>query len=370
MFGAWIATGCLKSPDSLPPCDLWTAQDSICNLMNPEDLGHLPSEGWVVVSEMHMADPNADKDERPFVSGRLSALRVGEEEGKVDRRKLFPHEWAEAAPDDNRWGDPECAGPPTSEDFQPHGIDVGSGPGGQATLAVVTHGEREVIDLFAIAPGAEPALEWRGCVPMVESGTANDVALLDDGSFVVTKMIPRFESVGIKAIWNVLKINMGLSTGSVLHWSREAGWVEVEESRGSGPNGIAASGDGRVVFVSEWGGESVYRLRFSERIRAGVIPERDEVDIDGSPDNLTWTADGKLLVAAQNVGPIGALGCGKIEVGGCDIGFTVMSLEPESMVATPLLRGRGAASVALEVGNEIWIGVFVGDSVLRRPKPE
>ena len=368
----WVlaASGCLKTPGSLPPCDSWSARDSICNLMNPEDLGHLPGDGWVVVSEMHMVDPNAGETAGPFLPGRLTAIRVGTEAGQIDRRRLFPHEWEEAAPDSNRWGDPECEGPPSDEDFEPHGIDVGAGPEGQSALAVVTHGTREVIDLFEVAEGPEPAVEWRGCVPMMEAKTANDVALLGDGSFVVTNMLPRFQSVGFKAIWNGLKISMGFSTGSILHWSPEGGWIELENSRGSGPNGIAASRDGRVVYVSEWGGEAVYRLRFSEGLRAGAVPERDEVDIDGSPDNLTWTADGQLLVAAQQVGPMGALGCGKIQVGGCDIGYSLTAIEPETMLATPITTGRGAASVALEVGDEIWIGVFVGDSVTRLAKPD
>jgi len=372
LFLSFLVTamsGCLGSPDLLPVCDSWDEDNAICGLMNPEDLGHLPHADWVVVSEMHMADPNAGEDAGPFIPGRLTAIRMGEG-GGIERRKLFPHEWAEAEPDANRWGDPSCEGPPSSEDFQPHGIDVGTGPQGRSTLAVVTHGEREVIDLFEIAAGPEPALEWRGCVSMIESGTANDVALIDGGSFVVTNMVPRFESIGVKAIWNVLKMSMGLSTGSVLHWSSKHGWVELEKSRASGPNGIAVSADGRAVYVSDWGGEAVYRLRFTQGLRAGAVPTRDEVEIDGSPDNLTWTLDGRLLVAAQQTGPIGALNCAKIPSGGCDIGFSVTSIEPESMVATPVVVGRGAASVALEVADEIWVGVFAGDSITRLPKPE
>lgn len=369
-FLVWATSGCIGTPESLPACDSWGGGNMICGLMNPEDLSHLPRDGWVVVSEIHFTDPSADDEAGPFIPGRLTAIRPSESGDGVERRKLFPHEWAEAAPDANRWGDPQCDGPPSAEDFQPHGIDVGPGPEGQPALAVVTHGEREVIDLFEIAAGPEPALEWRGCVSMIESGSANDVALIEAGSFVVTNMMPRFESIGFKAIWNGLKISMGFATGSVLHWSSENGWVELENSRASGPNGIAISADGRVVYVSEWGGEAVYRLRFAQGIRAGATPERDEVEIDGSPDNLTWTADGRILVAAQQTGPIGALKCGKITSGGCDIGFTVTSIEPATMAATPVITGRGAASVALEVGDEIWVGVFAGDSITRVPKPE
>ena len=365
----WVValSGCLKAPKGLPPCDSWGANDSICNLMNPEDLAYLPNEGWVLVSEMHMADQNADLAEVPFVPGRLTAIRTSEETGRIEHRKLFPREWKEAVPDSSRWGDPECHGPPTKENFQPHGVDVGIGPDGAAALAVVTHGRREVIDLFEIAFGSDPSLEWRGCVRMVEQAMANDVALLTDGSFIVTKMIPRVESVGFKAGWNVMKMSMGFSTGSVFHWSPEQGWVELANSRGSGPNGLAVSKDGRAVYVAEWGGESVYRLQFAEGLKPGAIPERDAVEIDGSPDNLTWTRDGRLLVTAQQVGPVGALNCGKIQSGGCDIGYSISAIDPETMVATPIVTGRGAASVALDMGEEIWVGYFTGDSLTRLP---
>ncbi|MCP4906813.1 MAG: hypothetical protein GY910_17715 [bacterium] len=363
-------SGCLGMPGSLPPCDSWSADHAICGLMNPEDLGSLPHGGWVVVSEMHLADPRAGEEAGPFLPGRLTAIRSRETDGKIERRQLFPNEWAEAATETNRWGDPGCEGPPSSEDFQPHGIDVGMGPEGRSALAVVTHGFREVIDLFEIAAGSEPALAWRGCVEMLGEMSANDVALLGDGSLVVTNMIPRLESVGVKAIWIMLKIRLGLHTGSVLHWSPSGGWSELQKSQASAPNGIATSADGHVVYVAEWGGGAVYRLRFAGGLRGGAIPLRDEVAVEGHPSQLTWTADGRLLVGAQRAGPIKVVSCGRIEAGGCDIGYSVTSIEVDDLVATKVAEGRGAVSVALEVDDEIWLGVFAGDSVTRLPKVE
>jgi hypothetical protein len=355
-----MTVGCLGSPGSLPPCDGWAEQGPICGFMNPEDLGVLPQSDWIIVSEMTHSDPNAEDASRPFIPGRLTAIRPSDGE----RRLLFPREWNESLPDENRWGAESCVGPPSAEDFQPHGIDVGPGPDGEFALAVVTHGAREVVDLFEIVPGAEPRLEWRGCVPMLDTVSANDVALLEDGNFVVTNFMPRFETIGFKAFWTLLKISWGRPTGSVLRWTPAAGLVEIQGSEGSAPNGIAVSADGRTLYVAEWGGGAVYRLHFDSSAADGV-PQRDEIPVDGSPDNLTWSPDGQLMVAAQKAGAFEALGCGAIEEGGCDVGYSVTRIDPERFQARRVAEGRGAASVALMVDDGIWVGVFSGDSILR-----
>ena len=240
---------------------------------------------------------------------------------------------------------------------------MGRGPGGRAALAVVTHGDREVIDLFEVGVAArEPNLTWRGCVAMRPGRTANDVALLDEGAFVVTDMLPSVTSIGPGAIWTMLKVRFGGETGSVLRWApAQEGFVEISNSRGSAPNGVAATRDGRSIYVSEWGGQKVVRLRIE-----GTGPRtRTEVAINGSPDNLTWTPDGRLLVAAQQATPIEALACGTIEAGGCDLNYSVTSIDPETMAAEWVAWGRGAASVALKFGREILVGVFSGDAIER-----
>src|SRR6056297_868619 len=147
---AAAATGCLGSPAALPACDSWSAQDAICGLRNPEDLALLPGGDWIAVSEMARpaafpGEEGGKGDAGVLLPGRLTALRVSQEPGRVERAELFPREWVEIAPDPERWGDPECAGPPSADEFRPHGIDVGPGPGSRTALAVVTHGAREVI---------------------------------------------------------------------------------------------------------------------------------------------------------------------------------------------------------------------------------
>ena len=364
-FGIFVfglcATGCVGSVGVLPACDDWSSSSRICGVMNPEDLATLPVAGWVLVSEMTHSLPTDEP--HTFVSGRLTGLRLGETGEELGRRVLFPHEWAEVAANAERWGDPSCAGPPSTDDFQPHGIDVGRGPSGRAAVAVVTHGDREVIDLFEIGvAAAQPTLTWRGCVAMRPGRAANDVALLDEGGFVVTDMIPRIGEIGPSAIWTMLKISFGAETGSVLRWTpTQNGFVEISNSRGSAPNGVAATPDGRSIYVAEWGAQKVVRLRID-----GAGPRtRTEIQINGSPDNLTWTPAGRLLVAAQEATPREVLGCGAIQGGGCDVNYSVTEIDPETMTGDFIAWGRGAASVALSIGREILVGVFSGDAIER-----
>jgi hypothetical protein len=249
--------------------------------------------------------------------------------------------------------------------FQPHGIDVGVGETGRASVAVVNHGSREAIELFEIVDMDGPALVWRGCVPMIPNRSANDVAWLPGGAFVVTNFMPLLDRVSMKAIWTLLKIGFGAKTGSVLAWAPGERLQEIENSEGSAPNGVEASADGTSLFVAEWGGESVYRLR----LVGDGPPQRDEVSLEQNPDNLTWMRDGRLLVAGQHGGVSASMSCASIQNAGCDIGYSVYVIDPDALTASRLFEGRGAASVALEISrddaDEIFVGFFIGDQIER-----
>ncbi len=371
-------TGCLGGANALAPCGPHSQESAICGLMNPEDLGFLPGETWILVSEMAPNAQDADSEDGNALHGRLTAIRVAD----MERRTLYPQDAKRRAPatiadadppaaptnvkisvaNATRWGDLNCPGEPDAAQFRPHGIGLGQAANGRPAVAVVNHGGREAVELFEVLSGDAPALVWRGCVPMPVGVSTNDVALLPSGGFVVTNFMPAFDSIGPKAIWTMLKISFGARTGSLLRWEPGTGIEEIENSRGSAPNGVVASADGTEFFVAEWGGRSIYRLR----LNADGPPVRDEVALEHNPDNLTWMRDGRLLVAGQKGGVSTSLGCGSIRDAGCDIGYSVYALDPASLEANPLLEGRGAASVALEVGDEVFVGFFIGDQVERR----
>ncbi len=362
-------SACAGPPEALPPCD--PAQEEaglvLCDLRNPEDIALLPGRAWIVVSQMARLDEDPSADPASARPGDLLAIRLAD----GARRRLFPPNAAEPGPpwpplpSEERWGDGACPGPPDPARFLPHGIDVGSDRQGRGRLAVVNHGGREAVEIFEIGVRAAPSVEWRGCVPMPEGMMMNDVAWHPAGGFVVTNFSPSLEGRGLATVWTGFEIMTGRETGSVLRWTPEAGLVEIGNSRGSAPNGVAVAPDGSEIFVAEWGAKSVFRLRFD----GDGEPLRDAVALEHSPDNLSWTRDGRLLVAGQGGGVLKVLGCNEIEEGACGVDYGVYSIDPVSLEARRLYDGKGAASVALEVEDEVLVGSFVGDRIERRPAP-
>jgi hypothetical protein len=338
--------------------------------MNPEDLALLPGEAWIVVSEMAHMDPGADPSLPPESPGDLLAIRLSD----GMRRRLFPPaeegvvtaDHGVGSIHDAIRGESSCPGPPDPTAFMPHGLDVGRDASGQTLLAVVNHGGREAVEIFEVDFRRGPTLVWRGCVPMPEGLMMNDVAWLSGEGFVVTNFSPMLEGMGLRALWTGFEIMTGSDTGAVFRWLPGDGVVEIENSRGSAPNGVAVSSDGAQIFVAEWGANSIYRLQFE----GDAPPTRDSVDLGHSPDNLTWTRDGRLLAAGQGGGLLEILGCNEVVEGGCDVEFGVYSIDPVSLEASQQFVGRGAASVALETGDEILVGSFVGDRIDRMPLPD
>jgi hypothetical protein len=344
-----LVWGCGGAGEPIVGCEPADGLTPVCGFENPEDLAPLPGGSWIIVSQF----PGAGN-----VGGSLVAYRI------VDGRKLvlFPDPDEVSSIGSASWGSPDCPGPPDEASFSPHGLDVDLG---EYRLAVVNHGEREAVEFFEMGHSPRgPALVWRGCTPIPDDVFANDVALLPDGGFLLTRMLARG---GAAQLFSVIGLMAGLDTGHVLEWHPEAGFREVPESHGSGPNGVVVSPDGREIYFTEWTGPRLVRLRRDE---AGQVIERKQVDLPHHPDNITWTRDGLLLVAGQ-VGAVGELlACNGTE-GTCPVPFSVVLVNPGTLDVTLVLEhpatAQGAASVALEVGDEIFIGTYDGDRIARAP---
>ncbi|MDD9802730.1 MAG: hypothetical protein OXU53_09280 [Deltaproteobacteria bacterium] len=347
-------TDCVARGDLVP----------ICRFRNPEDLEAVGS--WLLISEF------AGMKDGPG-GGGLIAFRPGD----GARQRLWPVKGAKPAAAASGVGAAECPGPPDAAAFSPHGLGLSADA---ATLLVVNHGGREAVEFFSVSPGADaayrdptsanpdedppPRLAWQGCVPLPERVVGNDVAALPDGGFVVS----HFGRPGFTGTWQVAR---GENSGLLLLWDAAEGLRAVQGSGASGPNGVVASADGSQFFYAEWALRRVVRVSRTGAQRLSTKP------LGFRPDNLTWREDGKLLVAGHRLDGLGDMrACFGLPPGddNCGLPSVVALLDPESLEHRVLLdhdpaRVSGAATVALQHGEFIWIGTFAGDRLVRMAVP-
>ena len=347
---AALLGGC-GTPPALEGCDPAGGIEPICGFENPEDLALLPGGQWLAVSQMSRGDG----------PGSLVAWRSSD----GAKAALWPGGAVAPAPD---WGDPACPGPPDPQRFAPHGIDDLRRPMGEPGLLVVNHGGREAVEFFEVGVAAgRPALFWRGCAVLPPEAWPNDVAALPGGrGFVVSKMASQGLGGG-PAPGPMLRILLGLPTGFVYAWTPEEGWRQVPGSAGVLPNGVEVSADGSRLF---------YALSYDRKIVSQGLDgsQRREVAVDQGPDNLTWTADGRLLAAGGAGSSTAAMACQKVRPAACGVPFAVTAIDPDAMTAVDLVRhdghsAFGMASVALPVGDRLYVGSFQGDRIARVALP-
>jgi len=350
---ALAALACGEPVEPITPCAPHGDARPVCGLQNPEDLALLPDGSGVVVSEY--GGMQAEH------AGRLSLLDAT----GAERRVLFEG-GRENGGTPGPWGDPDCAGPP-ARDTSPHGIDLARRPDGRLQLLVVTHGEREAVELFEVLRSdAGWTLAWRGCALPPDGSWLNDVVALPppEGGFLVTHMLPR--RWGPLQVFELLRAAVfGARSGHVLAWRPGEGFAPVPGSDALFPNGLEVSADGATLFVNSTLGDEVLRI---DR-ESGTLTGRAAVP---RPDNSTWAADGRLLVASLRGDWDTLMSCDRIERGVCPLPYAIVAVDPESL-ATEVVHESGpdtpmgAATVALPVGGELWLGTFAGDRILRVP---
>ncbi len=319
----------------------------IC-VSNPEDLVEIPGTPWILVSGM-----------KPSMggSGRIYAIKRGESKQATE---IFPASARPARPD--RESFPERLGEPDPLLFAPHGINVQDVTRERCQLLVVNHGGRETVEVFDVdLSGETPRLCWRGGISMPPHTSANGVASDDAGEIFATSMFDPSDDY-------VSKFAKGEATGHVWKWSVKKGWAKAQDVPLSAANGIAVSADGRWLFVSEWAARKVRRYALDGSLKEKII------NVDFLPDNIRWTADGKLVIAGQNASPQDLFGCEGREGSPCPQAFTVIEVDPTTMEHRVLLRAGddrfNGGTGAIRVGQEIWVGSFHGDQVARFPWKE
>jgi hypothetical protein len=339
---AWACAG--RGPAPVLDCEARGNARPICGFQNPEDLALLPDGHTLVVSEYGAIEGGR--------AGRLALFDLRSERRSV----LF--EGGAAAGSGERWGDPACPGSPSAK-FSPHGIHLAKRGDGRIQLLVVQHGGRESIEFFELlqAGGGWRAV-WRGCAIPPAGSWLNDVVALPGGGFLATHMMPRGD---LSALFTTYE-GPPPTTGHVLEWQHARGFRVVDGTRSSLPNGIELSADGSSIYLNAAGNGEVWRIEretglVSGRVRAVGL------------DNSTWDAQGRLLVASLTAPNSEFAVCNALERGACPLAFQIVEIDPEALTTRVLYRGEGApmggGTVGLRVGDELFIGSYAGDRILR-----
>lgn len=348
LLGLLGALACTPSPAPIVACQARGDAQPLCGFQNPEDLALLPSGERLLVSEY-----GGMEQARPGVLSRLDLADHA-------RTVLFRSGDAAGETGIPGWGDPDCPGPPDA--FSPHGIDLVERGDGRFALLVVNHAGRESVELFEVLePRGRARVAWRGCVVAPAGAWWNDVVGRADGGFLVSHMMPRRGAVG--QAWEFAKAALlGVESGRVLDWSLDRGFAPVPGSQVALANGVELSADESVLFVNANLGGRVLAVRLSDGRRLGEAPV-------ARPDNSTWASDGRLLVASLTASVGELLACAELEHGTCPGDFEIVAIDPESFATEVVYRGdgetMGAGTVGLQVGDELYVGTFAGDRILR-----
>ncbi len=318
----------------------------VCGPVNAEDLIRVGSTRWLIASGM----------DGPLNGGGPARghLYLVDAQAKtwID---WFPGAARPAKQDTALFRD--CPGPVDPAAFSAHGLALREQSAGHYRLYITAHGAREAIEVFDVdARGAQPTISWAGCVVLPENVSANSVAILPDWGFVTTQFmdrsLPQQQAFG--------QVMSGQVNGQLYEW-HPGGKVEpIAGTELSGANGIVASADGRTLFVAAYGTHEVVRFQRG----AGPL-RKDVVKLDITPDNLHWSASGKVLAAGGNHaagGPPGAAGWSVVEI-------DPATLAVRKVAGGQRLTGMQGATAAIDVDREIWIGTFNGNRIGYLPAP-
>lgn len=323
-------------------CDPDGALHYVCGPVNAEDVIRLGNSRWLITSGM----------DGPLNGGGPARghLYLVDTQAKtwID---WFPGKAQPARHDTTLFKD--CPGPVDPDAFSAHGLSLREQSANRYRLYITSHGAREAIEIFDIdASGAEPSVAWAGCVVLPEKVSANSVAILPDGGFITTQFMDR----SLPEQQAFMQIMSGRPNGQLYEW-HPGGKVEpIAGTELAGPNGIVVSEDGRTIFVAAFGTGEV--VRYQRGDGDGGALRKDVVKMGITPDNLRWSASGKVLAAGgvrSTGGPPGG-------------GWAVEEIDPETLAVRQFVGGQRVTGMqgvtaAAEVGREVWVGTFNGNRI-------
>jgi hypothetical protein len=330
-------------------CDAAGDLEFICGPRNVEDMSRIAGTKWVITS--NVVGPKVSGNGFTFINMDSHAVLAVDPDTMAER------------PDPIFGGCTRLA----KRSFRGHGLAIGAHP---LRLYAVNHGARESIEIFdiEIAQGTgQPRLSWAGCVIAPAGVNLNAVTPLPGGGIAAT----RFQDAGETFAQGIAKAIAGEPIGHVVEWHPTSGWMIVPESYVAGANGLLITPDGRYYFIAAWGDRRLIRLS-----RNAQPIERKSIDVGFYVDNLRWDDKGKVIAVGQVLGDVTAEflnNCLITALESCAVPYRIIRVDPVTLRSELLLDGKGmshfgAATVAIDAGNEWWIGTARGDRVARLRK--
>jgi len=304
----------------------------IDGLNRPEDLLNIPQTPWIIASGMGRPGSIYSIHAQNKFWKKLS---IGFSKSNAVTNQLYK----------------DCPAPLDVEQFSPHGINMRFDKD-QGTLYVVNHGRGETIEIFSMTIDLQgPAITWIGCIIVPEKNSPNSITPLPDGGLAITSIRDPSDKESKKKHLN------GEKTGKILEWHFNEGWKIFPGSELSGNNGIEISPDGRWYYIAEWSGRALSRLSRNQN-----SPQKETVNVNFMPDNIRWSDDGYLIIAGH--GPTAAeyFNCRKESIP-CSLDSTIVEVDPKTLEVRTLREMPGdekfgTASVAIKVGNEVFVSSF------------
>ncbi len=328
----------------------------IAGVHAPEDLEALPGGQALLATEFQL--PGTDRPSR-FVVVNLASRTVRPVAMRARQRSA--------------WGDADCARPDPKAEFSGMGLRQVTLPGGQRRwrLLAVNQGSRIAIEAYELQQHhGEVRLTWQGCAPLPAPLRPNDVAPLPDGGFLVTIIGDARHFGPADGLQRLLS---GEVTGDVLRADAAGHYRHLPGTAAPTPNGIVVDASGTRAWFAAWTGHRV----MAYDLRTETITRR--IPLGFAPDNLSLTPRGTVLAAGVpdvSFAPA-CLGAGGAAAA-CRSPFSVAELDPTLPADDPAsVRLRvtapagvvGGATIAVELGQGLYIGAFTGEQLVRYAAP-
>lgn len=310
------------APEPSTDCSPEGTVHFICVESAPEDLVSVPGTDWVIASA---------------ISGDGGLRLISKHDHAVTL--LYPSAGVQETLDKKTYD--TCPGPLEPDDkakFITHGLAFGARRQNIYTLYAIHHGKRESVEAFDLDLHAKtPSLTWVGCVVFPDPMGLNALVALPEGGFIA----PNYRERGEGAAASLNKMRAGENNGEVWEWHTGKGWRKLPGTEGSGLNGVELSPDAKTLYIASWGSRSFLRWR-----RGDDPAKRDSLPLGFRVDNLRWSPDGRIFVAGQT-----------------EDGTKVVKVDPKTLKVTELIDRAntpafGFGTVAIQVGNEIWVGSY------------